>query len=126
MIGTMVVAGCKHNADSFFSGRPSEMAMVHNQIIAGRPESMVELMKIPSRFPDATEAQISKWQGSMNAWWKHPQMHEVMVSSFQKMSRYELHNLMVWVRVRDKLHTKDDSLTLDEIEVALSAVPVPP
>lgn len=126
LIGTMIVAGCRDDADAFFSGRPSGMAMVHNRIIAGPPESMVELLRIPSRFPDATTAQISDWQGSMIAWWKHPEKHKIMLSSFRKMSRHELHNLGVWIRVRDKLQTEANSSPLAEIEASLNAVPLPP
>ncbi|NTV34189.1 MAG: hypothetical protein HGA50_12985 [Deltaproteobacteria bacterium] len=125
-VGTMLSAGCKDNTASFFSGRPSEMDMVHSRIIAGQPESMIELLRVPSRFPNATEAQISDWQGSVIAWWKHPEKQKLMVDSFGKISRYEMHELRVWVRVRAKLQTEFNSLTLSEIEAALKAVtPLP-
>ncbi len=121
IVGTILSAGCKDDAASFFSGRPSEMDMVHNRIIAGPPESMIELLRVPSRFPDATEAQISDWQGSVIAWWRHPEKHELMLDSFGKLSRYEVHALQVWVRVRAKLQTEANSLTLSEIEAVLKA-----
>lgn len=126
MVGTVLLVGCEQGADAFFSGRPSEMSMVHNRIIAGPPETMIELLRIPSRFPDATEAQIAHWQGSVIAWWRHPKKHELMITSFAKMSRNEMYTLRVWVRVRDKHQTKENSLLLNEIETALNAVPSSP
>jgi hypothetical protein len=126
LVGTIILAGCKNDADSFFSGRPSGMAMVHNQIIAGPPESLVELLRIPARFPQANSAQITDWQGSLIVWWKHPEKHELMISSFRKISRYELHNLIVWVRVRDMSQTVANSSALTDIEAALNAVTPPP
>ena len=51
LILTLVAAatfftGCKEGAEEFFSGRPSEMSMVHNRIIAGPPEAMIELLRV--------------------------------------------------------------------------------
>jgi hypothetical protein len=114
-------AGCKDGAEEFFSGRPSEMAMVHNRIIGGPPEAMVELLRVPSRFPDATESHIASWQESVIAWWWHPEKHEVMIASFGKMSREEVHALRDWVRVRHKYRSKEKAKALDEIEVAINS-----
>jgi hypothetical protein len=114
-------AGCKEGAEEFFSGRPSEMAMVHNRIIAGPPEAMVELLRVPSRFPDATESHIANWQESVIAWWWHPEKHDLMIASFGKMSREEVHALRDWVRVRHKHRSKEKARALDEIEVAINA-----
>lgn len=126
LILTLVVmatlfAGCKKGAEEFFSGRPSEMAMVHNRIIAGPPEAMVELLRVPSRFPDATESHITDWQESVLAWWWNPKKHEVMITSFGKMSREEVHALRDWVRVRHKYRIEEKAKALDEIEVAINA-----
>ena len=125
-VTAMLLAGCKEGAEEFFSGRPSEMSMVHNRIIGGPPETMIELLRVPSRFPDATETHIADWQGSIIAWWGHPEKRELMITSFGKISRNEMYTLKVWVRVRDKNQTKDNSLILNEIEAALNAVPSPP
>jgi hypothetical protein len=118
-------AGCKEGADKFFSGRPSEMAMVHNRIIGGPPEAMVELLRVPFRFPDATEAQIGNWQESVIAWWQSPEKHDVMVASFGKISREEIHALRSWVRVRDKNRSKEKAQILDEIVAAINGSPSP-
>jgi hypothetical protein len=131
LILTLVVvvplfAGCKKSAEDFFSGRPSEMAMVHNRIVAGPPEAMVELLRVPSRFPDATESHISEWQESLLAWWWSPEKHEVMITSFGKMSREEAHALRDWVRVRHKDRIKEKSKALDDIEVAINAATFSP
>jgi hypothetical protein len=131
LILTLVVvstlfAGCKKSAEEFFSGRPSEMAMVHNRIIAGPPEAMVELLRVPSRFPDATESHIADWQESVLAWWWNPEKHGVMIASFGKMSREEVHALRDWVRVRHKNRIKEKADALDEIEVAINAAAFSP
>lgn len=126
VLATLLLAGCKDDADSFFSGRPSEMSMVHNRIIGGPPETMVELLRVPSRFPDANEAQISDWQGSVIAWWRNAEKHGLMVDSFAKISRHEMYELRVWVRVRDKFQTEANAKTLSEIDAALDALPKSP
>ena len=58
------LAGCQESADSFFSGRPSGMAMAHNKVLDGSADSMVELLRVPARFPDATDAHKLNWQES--------------------------------------------------------------
>ena len=122
MFGTMLISGCKDGADAFFSGRPSDMAMVHNRIIGGNSEAMINLLKVPSRFPDATESHIALWQNSIIAWWRNEEKHELMKISFKKISKNEMYMLREWVRVRDKLHTEKNSITLDEIEAALNVI----
>ena len=114
-------AGCKEGADEFFSGRPSEMAMVHNRVIGGPPEAMVELLRVPSRFPDAMESHIANWQESVIAWWQNPEKHELMIALFGKISHEEMHALRTWVRVRDTYRSKEKAQVLDEIEVAINA-----
>ena len=122
---TINLVGCKSESEKFFSGRPSEMSMIHNQIIAGSPETMIELLRVPSRFPDANEVHISDWQNSIIAWWRHPEKHNLMISSFEKISRNEIHTLKVWIRVRDKNQTKENSMTLNEIEAILNQTQLP-
>ena len=117
----LFVAGCKENADSFFSGRPSEMAMVHGRIIGGPPETMIELLRVPARFPDATEPQIANWQESAIAWWWHPEKRHVMIASFEKISLEEKNTLKNWVQVRDGNLSKEKEEALDEIEMAINA-----
>lgn len=116
-----LLAGCKKGADEFFSGRPSEMAMVHNRVIGGPPEAMVELLRVPSRFREATDAHIADWQESAIAWWQNSEKHGLMVASLGKLSREEMHALTNWVRVRDKHRSKQKAKVLDEIEVAINA-----
>ena len=122
LVIVVLIAGCKKGADAFFSGRPSEMANLSNRIIAGPPETMVELLRVPSRFPDATESHISHWQGSLIAWWQHPDKHELMGASFKKLSHSEMHTLATWVRVRDKNQVEAQSKTLEEIEEVLKTI----
>jgi len=112
----MLIAGCREGAEKFFSGRPSGMAMVHNRIIAGPPETMVELLQVPSRFPDATEAHIADWQESAIAWWLHPEKHELMIASLGKISREETQALRKWVRMRHPHLSPEKAKVLDAIE----------
>ena len=83
---------------------------------------MINLLKVPSRFPDATESHIALWQNSIIAWWRNEEKHELMKISFKKISKNEMYMLREWVRVRDKLHTEKNSITLDEIEAALNVI----
>ena len=116
----VLLAGCKKGADEFFSGRPSEMAMVHNRVIGGPPEAMLELLRVPSRFPEATDAHIADWQESAIAWWHHPEKRGLMAASFGTLSREERHALRNWVRVRDQHRSKEKAKVLDEVEVAIN------
>jgi hypothetical protein len=116
-----LIAGCKDGADAFFSGRPSEMSMVHNRIIGGPPEAMVELLRVPSRFPEATETQIALWQESALAWWLNPEGRGTMTRSFDTLARHEMHELRTWIRVRDKHRDREKAQVLDAIEAALDA-----
>src|SRR5262245_7302442 len=65
----IAVAGCQESADGFFSGRPSGMSRAHNRVLEGSVESMVDLLRIPQRFPDATASHKLSWQESVIAWW---------------------------------------------------------
>lgn len=111
-------AACEERAETFFSGRPSQMAMVHNRIIAGPPEAMLELLQVPSRFPDASETHIASWQESVTAWWRHPEKHDLMVVSLRKMSREEIHAFTNWVRVRGTSQSRERAQVLEEIEAS--------
>ena len=121
LAGPLLVAGCKESADSFFSGRPSEMAMVHGRIIGGPPETMIELLRVPARFPDATEPQIANWQESAIAWWWHREKRQIMITSLEKISPEETNTLKNWVQVRDGHLSTEKEQALDEIEAAISA-----
>jgi hypothetical protein len=125
LMATTFLVSCKQSADAFFSGRPSEMSLVHNQIIGGPPESMRVLLVVPTRFPDANEAHIANWQESVIAWWQHPEKNQLMRATFAKLSRNELQTLKVWVRVRDKHRSKEKAQVLTHIETALDGVPIP-
>ncbi|MBI4938436.1 MAG: hypothetical protein HY846_09540 [Nitrosomonadales bacterium] len=125
LVAALLFAGCSESADGFFSGRPSEMSMVHNRIIAGQPEAMVELLRVPSLFPDTTESHIANWQESVIAWWRHPEKHELMKTSFGKISREEINALRNWVRARGKNLSNEKASSLDEIEKAINATILP-
>jgi hypothetical protein len=117
------LAGCKDGADAFFSGRPSEMSMAHNRIIAGTPEAMVELLRVPSRFPDAKESHIANWQESAIAWWGRADKRGAMIASATKLSRQEAQALKAWLRLRDGQRSAEKARALDEIEAALTLLP---
>jgi len=116
----VLLTGCREGAEAFFSGRPSEMAMVHNRIIAGSPESMIDLLQVPIRFPDATVSHIGTWQESIIAWWRHAEKHDLMISSFSKISPEEIDALRTWVSIRTKNRSQEKAQALDEIEAAIN------
>jgi hypothetical protein len=118
---SLLIAACTEGADKFFSGRPSEMAMGHNRIIGGPPEAMVELLRVPSRFPGATEAQVMTWQESTIVWWGTPEKHDVLVASFPKLSREESSALLIWVQVRGNSRSMEKAAALDAIQAAINA-----
>jgi hypothetical protein len=121
LIFMAIVNGCRENAESFFSGRPSGMAMAHNRVLDGSVESMVELLRIPQRFPDANESHKLNWQESAIAWWRSEAGHGVMLTALPKLTEQEIQSLENWVATRDKLTTQQKAATLDEIKVAISA-----
>jgi len=126
VVASPLLAGCKSDAASFFSGRPSEMSMVHNRIIAGPPEAMVELLRVPSRFADATESHITDWQESVIAWWWHAEKRELMITSLNKITSEELFALRFWVRVENKNRNEKRAQALHEIEMAIDAISLKP
>lgn len=96
------------------------MAMVHSRIIGGSPATMIDLLQIPVRFPDASVSHIDKWQESTIAWWWHPEKHELIISSFSKISPEEVDALKTWVSVRSKHRSREKAQALDEIEAAIN------
>lgn len=96
--------------------------MVHNRVIGGPPEAMIELLRVPSRLPDATESHIATWQESVIAWWGIPEKRALMIALFGKISREEMRALSDWMRVRDKHRSKEKAQLLAEIEMAINRV----
>lgn len=113
---SLLLSACRESADDFFSGRPSGMSMVHNQIIGGPPERMVELLRVPSRFPDATVAHIADWQESIIAWWWNQEKHDLLVASFRKLTLEESRVLLAWLRVEAPSRSAQKAGALREIE----------
>jgi hypothetical protein len=120
---SFLLFGCQESADDFFSGRPSEMSLVHGRIIGGPPETMLVLLKIPARFPDATLKHISNWQGSVIAWWIDAEKHNLMVESFSKISHNEMLCFKEWISVRYRFKPQEANQVLDQIEAYLNAAP---
>jgi hypothetical protein len=112
---TMFLNSCRENAEAFFSGRPSGMAMAHNRVLDGTVESMLELLRIPQRFPDANDSHKLNWQESAIAWWRSENGHGVMLSALPKLTDQEAQSLANWVAVRDKSVTQQKAAALTEI-----------
>jgi hypothetical protein len=94
-----LLAACEENAERFFSGRPSGMAMAHNRVLDGSLEAMVDLLRIPQRFPDATEAHKLSWQESIIAWWGARQ--DLVLAALPKLSAPEMQTLESWAAVQE-------------------------
>lgn len=122
LVAIMFTTGCKKDADEFFLGRPSDLAMLNGRILSGGQEEMLELLRVPSRFPNAENHHVASWQGAMIAWWTNAEKREVMKKSFIKVNQDEMRMLKVWLRVRNvHLAGKKDQI-LDEIEAALNSI----
>ena len=121
MSASLPLAACRESADDFFSGRPSGMSMVHNRIIGGPPETMVELLRVPSRFPDATAAHIADWQESVIAWWWNADRHELLVTSLGKVTDDEGRALLAWLGVAAPYRSEQKAAALKEIAAAVAA-----
>jgi hypothetical protein len=93
------LAGCQESADSFFSGRPSGMAMAHNRVLEGSLESIIDLLRIPQRFPNATEPHKLSWQESVIAWWGAK--GELMLAALPRLTEPEIHSLENWAALQD-------------------------
>ena len=89
----------RESAERFFSGRPSGMAMAHNRVLDGSLESMADLLRIPQRFPDATERHKLAWQESVIAWWEANR--ELMLNALPRLTASEMKSLESWAAVQD-------------------------
>jgi hypothetical protein len=116
------LSACRQSADEFFSGRPSGMATVHNRIIGGSPETMVALLQVPARFPDATAAHIADWQESVIAWWGNAEKHDLLVASLGKITPEEARVLLSWVLVETPYRSVPKAAALKEIAAAVREV----
>lgn len=117
----LLSTGCKKGAEAFFSGRPSGMSMVHNRIISRAQEGIPELLKVPSRFPDATMDHCLLWQHSLTAWWAHPDKKALMIQSARNLTAVERAELRDWVKKKPRNQTAAQGATLLEVESALNA-----
>jgi hypothetical protein len=75
------------------------MATAHNRILEGSLESMVDLLRIPNRFTDATDPHKLSWQESVIAWWGAKR--ELMVAALPALSAPEMRSLENWAAVQD-------------------------
>ena len=116
LFALLFLVGCKGGAEEFFEGRPSEMSLVHNRIIEGSQDSMIELLKVPSRFPDATDDNISDWQNSIVAWWQVPEKKNLMITSYKKLTQNEMSQLNNWFEARSSSMPDIKIKTLREIK----------
>jgi hypothetical protein len=76
------------------------MAMAHGRVLEGSLESMVDLLRIPQRFPDATDPHKLSWQESVIAWWGAKR--ELVLAAVPKLTAPEMHSLENWAAVEDR------------------------
>ena len=75
------------------------MAMAHNLVLDGSLESMVDLLRIPQRFPNATEPHKLSWQESVIAWWGA--QRELVLAALPRLTAPEMHSLENWAALQD-------------------------
>ena len=97
LLASLGLAGCPQGAEAFFSGRPSGMSMVHNHIIGGPPETILDLLRVPGRFPDARPEHIELWQESVIAWWAHADKQAQMLTYAPRLTPTEARALKIWL-----------------------------
>jgi hypothetical protein len=73
--------------------------MAHNRVLDGSLESMIELLRIPQRFPNATEPHKLSWQESVIAWWGAK--NELMLAALPRLTAPEMHSLEDWAAAQD-------------------------
>lgn len=93
--------------------------MAHNRVLDGTLASMVELMQVPQRFPDASEAHIASWQESIIAWWNAANGRERILAALPRLTEGERRSFESWVSARSDLVGEKKKATLDEIARAL-------
>jgi hypothetical protein len=121
LVVAVMPQGCRQDADSFFSGRPSGMAMAHNRVLDGTPESMLALMRIPQRFPDANETQRASWQESVVAWWNADTGRGRILATLPSLTPGERRSVEAWVSMRSASSREKIAATLDEVAGAMRA-----
>jgi hypothetical protein len=104
----------------FPAGHPG-MAMAHNRVLDGSVESMVELLRIPQRFPDANDSHKLNWHESVIAWWRSEAGRGVMLATLPKLTEQEAQSLEIWLATRDESRAQQNAATLDEIKEAIIA-----
>jgi hypothetical protein len=93
------------------------MAMAHNRVLEGSLESMVDLLRIPQRFPDATEAHKLAWQASLIAWWGAKR--ELMLAALPTLTEPEMRSLENWVIVGDSSRAAQQAAAMAALREAL-------
>jgi hypothetical protein len=111
--------GCREDADSFFSGRPSGMAMVHNRVLDGTLATMVDLLRIPQRFPEADESQRAMWRGSIIAWWNAETGRPRMLDALSRLTADELRSAEEWLTVESAEAEGKNAAALDAVKAAI-------
>ncbi len=113
--------GCR-KADSFFSGRPSGMSKVHNALLDGTLDSIITLLRVPHRFPEANEIQKASWQGSIASWWSNERVRNSFPGALRRLTREEIFSLETWVTTNTPYMTKKESGAMNEIAAEIKAL----
>ena len=74
---------------------------------------MIDLMRIPTRFPDAEPAHIYSWQVSAIAWWRDAGERERLVRALSQLTPPEIDKLEIWIAARGDGTTPTKTATLE-------------
>jgi hypothetical protein len=88
-----VLQGCREDADFFFSGRPSGMAMAHKRVLDGTAESRIELLRILQCFPEVNASHKTSWQESVGAWWITSNGRSRFLAALPSLAEKELRSM---------------------------------
>jgi hypothetical protein len=77
------------------------MAMAHNRVLDGMPASMIDLLRIPHRFPDVKDShKVSCWQESIDAWCHAQDGRTRILAALPELTDAEIQSVETWLSHR--------------------------
>lgn len=95
--------------------------MVHNRVLDGTLATMIDLLRVPQRFPEADESQRAMWRGSIIAWWNAENGRSRMFDALSSLTADELRGAEEWLTVESAEPEGKKAATLDAVKAAIKA-----
>ena len=78
---------------------------------------MLDLLRIPQRFPNATESHKLSWQDSVIAWWGTKR--ELVLAALPRLTAPEVHSLENWAALQDSSRGAQNAAAMAAFREAL-------